>query len=85
MVDWGIELEQQYQAWAKENRGTALGRKRPASGDDGAAAKKQKTTNAGTIDTNEMRAHFDKNNISKVSGSQRGFDLVKVRRLTTSR
>ncbi|MCJ1298902.1 ATP-dependent DNA helicase II subunit 1 [Hypocenomyce scalaris] len=67
VVDWGIELEQQYQAWAKENRGTALGRKRPASGDDGAAAKKQKTTNAGTIDTNEMRAHFDKNNISKLT------------------
>lgn len=73
VVDWGIELEQQYQAWVKENRGAAVGAKRPAPGDDGAAPKRQKTSSAGTIDDTEMRAHFDKNNISKVSGPQRKF------------
>lgn len=68
VVDWGIELEQQYQARVKENReATAMG-KRAAPGDDGAAPKKRKTSNSGTIDDIEMRAHFDKNNISKVGG-----------------
>ena len=73
VVDWGIELEQQSQAWVKENRGAATGAKRPAPGDDGAAPKKQKTSIAGIIDDTEMRAHFDKSNINKVNGPQRKF------------
>ena len=54
----------------KENRGAVTAAKRAATGDDGAVPKKQKTSNAGTVDDNEMRAHFDKNNISKVRPPQ---------------
>lgn len=54
----------------KENREAATSAKRAAPGDDDAAPKKQKTSNFGTMDDIEMRAHFDKNNISKVGGPQ---------------
>lgn len=54
----------------KENRGAVIGAKRAAPGDDGSVLKKPKTSNAGTVDDNEMRALFDKNNISKVRRPQ---------------
>lgn len=55
----------------KEHRGSTTVAKRPAPGDDGAAPKRQRTSNAGTVDDTEMRAHFDKNDISKARGPPR--------------
>lgn len=75
VIDWGVELEQQYQAWRKDNGPTTTLAKRPAASsshnDGGAAPKKAKTqaTATGSSDgmgDEEMRDHYNKNTVGKV-------------------
>ena len=70
VLDWGIELESQYQAWAQENRGTATLAKRPAPvplAKDGLQSdKKVHVADEGVLGDKEMRAHFDKKRVGKV-------------------
>ena len=72
-MDWGHELESQYQTWAQDNRQAATSTlaKRPASGTQNGSEpnKKAKTILAvGLISDADMRENFVKNKVGKVGG-----------------
>lgn len=75
VVDWGVELEEQYQAWRKDSGPTTTLTKRPAVAsshqDGGTAAKKSKTHATATsssdgVGDEEMKDNYNKNTVGKV-------------------
>ncbi|KAL9123421.1 MAG: hypothetical protein Q9187_000022 [Circinaria calcarea] len=71
-IEWGVELEAQYQDWVQANQTSATSAKqakRPASSakDDSESKKKAKTAETDTISDEDMRDHFDRNSIAKLS------------------
>lgn len=74
VIEWGQELEQQYQAWQAEHGHkklkSATAFKRSADSADNAPAKKVKTasgSSAEAVDDESMRRHFIAGTLSKVS------------------
>ncbi|KAI9872889.1 MAG: ATP-dependent DNA helicase II subunit 1 [Pleopsidium flavum] len=70
VIDWGLELEQQYQAWKRDNQSTTTLAKRPGPNDTGGAPKKPKTAATAGVDNvgdDEMRDHYNKNTVNKLT------------------
>ena len=71
VIEWGQELEQQYHLWQKQNAGskTATGAsKRGTNGTSaGEAPKKVKTEGGDVMTDDDMRKHFEKNSVGKLT------------------